>query len=72
MEELSYLDLNMGSILTMFLTARQNSTSDRGASAATSSKTGEAAESTVSLFPLANMMVIWTCQILSSLILSAC
>jgi hypothetical protein len=40
----------MESILTTFLTVRQNSTSDRGAIEATSSENGEAAKSTVSLF----------------------
>lgn len=42
----------MESILRTFLTAVQNSTSDRGASDATSTENGEAAESTVSMFPL--------------------
>lgn len=43
----------MESILTMFLTARQNSTSDSGASETTSIERGEASESTVS-FLLSN------------------
>jgi hypothetical protein len=41
----------MESTLRTFLIAIQNSTSDRGASEATSTENGEAAESTVSLFP---------------------
>ena len=51
MVELSYWSLNMGNILTAFLTARQNSTSDREAGEVTSSESGEATELNVSMFP---------------------
>jgi len=59
MEELCYWNLNMESILTTFLTVKQNSTLNREGSEVTSSEGGEATESNVILFSYLVWMFHW-------------